>query len=169
MHRPQATLASLDAEQCEHSHKAYFAYVRLLAWFSIPVALCLSQAVDALNNCLATDFQDRHGLSEIQIANDNPGNAFIYRPRCVTISEGTRVHFVAIPDFGMHPLYGGTVSGGQVNIDPESPIGSLTSGGEGDRVLIESGEFPFFCDFHFAAGMMGSIRVIPQLFSDGFD
>ncbi|MEO5559003.1 MAG: hypothetical protein ABIO49_04470 [Dokdonella sp.] len=122
-----------------------------------------------MNNCLAADFQDRHGQAEIHIANDNPGNPYVYRPRCVTISEGTKVHFAAVPDFGMHPLYGGTVSGGQATIDPDSPIGSFGSGDEGERVLIAAGEFPFFCDVHFAFGMMGSIRVIPQLFADGFD
>ncbi len=143
--------------------------VKLLAWFSFLLALFVPQAALALNNCLVAEFQDRQGQSEILIINDNPGNPFAYRPRCVTISEGTLVHFAALPDFGMHPLYGGTVSGGQANIDPDSPIGSFTSGGEGERVLIASGEFPYFCDFHFGAGMMGSIRVIPQLFADGFD
>ncbi|MEO7014235.1 MAG: hypothetical protein ABI127_07960 [Dokdonella sp.] len=118
---------------------------------------------------MATDFQDRKGQAEIRIANDNPTNPFAYRPRCVTISEGTRILFAAIPDFGMHPLYGGTVSGGQATIDPSSPIGSFTSGTEGQRILVDAGEFPYFCDFHFAAGMKGSIRVVPQLFADGFD
>ena len=169
MHSQRATVASLDSTQCEHGHGLVTAYFQLLAWYSLLIALCLPQAAHALNNCLATDFQDRHGQAEIQIANDNPGNPYVYRPRCVTISEGTKVHFAAVPDFGMHPLYGGTVSGGEATIDPASPIGSLGSGAQGERVLIASGEFPFFCDFHFASGMMGSIRVIPQLFADGFD
>ena len=133
------------------------------------IALCLAQSAFALNNCIAADFQDRRGQPEILIINDNPGNPFAYRPRCVTISEGTRVRFAANPDFGMHPLYGGTVSGGQANIDPTSPIGSFTSGDQGERTLFASGEFPYFCDFHFDSGMMGSIRVIPQLFANGFD
>lgn len=168
--RPQcARLAPSALQLCACNHHKCARHFNLRAWFSLWIALCLPQAAYALNNCLATDFQDRHGQAEIQIANDNPGNPFIYRPRCVTISEGTRVHFVAVPDFGMHPLYGGTVSGGQANIDPDSPIGSFTSGDVGERVLTAAGEFPFFCDFHFAASMMGSIRVIPQLFADGFD
>ena len=146
-----------------------FQIFQLPAWFSFLIALWFPQAALALNNCLAADFQDRHGEAEIRISNDNPGNVYQYRPRCVTISEGSRVRFAANPDFGMHPLYGGTVSGGQASIDPDSPIGSFTSGDEGERVLIASGEFPYFCDFHFAAGMMGSIRVVPQLFADGFD
>ena len=141
----------------------------MLAWFSLFIAVVVPRAASALNDCLIADFQDRHGLAEIRIANDNPTNRLVYRPRCVTISEGTRVKFAAIPDFGMHPLYGGTVSDGQATIDPSSPIGSFTSGTEGERVLVVAGEFPYFCDFHFAAGMKGSIRVVPQLFADGFD
>ena len=129
----------------------------------------MPQVASALNDCLPVDFQDRRGLAEIRIANDNPTNPYAYRPRCVTISEGTRVEFAAIPNFGMHPLYGGTVSGAQATIDPSSPIGAFTSGDQGARVLVDAGEFPYFCDFHFASGMKGSIRVIPQLFADGFD
>lgn len=169
MHSQPPRLAPASFRQCARGHHKSARHPHLRVWFSFLIALCLPKAAFALNNCLDATFQDRHGEAEIQIANDNPGNPFIYRPRCVTISEGTRVHFVALPNFGMHPLYGGTVSGGQATIDPDSPIGSFSSGNEGERVLIASGEFPFFCDFHFGDGMMGSIRVIPQLFADGFD
>ncbi|MCB1578152.1 MAG: hypothetical protein KDI81_12695, partial [Xanthomonadales bacterium] len=63
----------------------------------------------------------------------------------------------------------GVVSGGQPTIDPESPIGSISSGTEAERLLVDAGEFPYFCDVHFAQGMTGSIQVVPQLFADGFD
>ncbi len=123
----------------------------------------------ALNNCLAADFLDRRGAGEVVIANDDPTNPFRYRPRCVTISEGTRVVFRAVPNFGMHPLYGGIVSGNQAMIDPTSPIGSITSGTQAERVLVDSGEYAYFCDFHYTQGMAGSIRVVAPLFADGFD
>jgi plastocyanin len=141
----------------------------LLAGFSFFLLLFVPRAAQALNDCLEADFQNRRGLADVRVVNDNPTNPFVYRPRCMTISEGTRVQFAAIPEFGMHPLYGGTVSAGQAIIDPNSPIGSFTSGTEGERVLLDAGEFPYFCDFHFGSGMMGSIRVVPQLFADGFD
>lgn len=141
------------------------------------VTLCIAVTVAglsprgalALNNCLDIDFVDRRGRAELVVANDDPTNPFRYRPRCATISEGTRVIFRALPNFGMHPLYGGLVSGGQATIDPTSPIGSINSGTEAQRVLVDSGEFPFFCDVHFEQGMAGSIRVVPSLFADGFD
>lgn len=123
----------------------------------------------ALNNCLDAEFIDRRGRADLVIANDDITNPFRYRPRCATISEGTRVIFRAVPNFGTHPLYGGIVSGNQATIDPNSPIGSINSGNEAERVLVDAGEFPFFCDVHFAQGMAGSIRVVPQLFADGFD
>jgi plastocyanin len=131
-------------------------------------AFTLSTA-DAMNGCLVADFVDRRGLAQIQVANDDPTNPFRYRPRCVTVSEGTHVVFRATPNFGMHPLYGGTVSGGVATIDPDSPIGSNGIGNEVDRLLSDTGEFPFFCDVHYAQGMAGSVRVVPELFKDGFD
>ena len=164
-----ATLSISRSAQCAHSHATLCHSWKMLTGFSLFVALGMLQVAHALNDCLAGQFQDRRGQAEVRIANDNPTNQFTYRPRCVTISEGTRVRFAAIPDFGMHPLYGGSVSGGQATIDPSSPIGSFTSGSEGERILIDSGEFPYFCDFHFAVGMKGSIVVVPQLFADGFD
>jgi len=126
-------------------------------------------AAFALNGCLENDFADMRGEAAIQIANDDPTNPFRYRPRCVKISEATLVVFRAVPNFGMHPMFGGTVSGGVATIDPASPIGPFTSGSQGESVFTTSGEFPFFCDFHFASGMMGSVRVVPELFADGFD
>ena len=140
-----------------------------LSWFSLCAGILQMSSAEALNNCLESDFQDQRGRADIQIANDNPTNMFVYRPRCVTISEGTRITFRAVPNFGMHPLYGGVVSGGQATIDPASPIGSISTGTEEQRVLFDAGEFPYFCDVHFAGGMIGSIRVVPQLFADGFD
>ncbi len=131
--------------------------------------LLWSPSVWALNSCQEGDFVDRTGRAEIGIANDNMSNPLLYRPRCVTISEGTLIRFRALPNFGMHPLFGGTVSGGQATIDPLSPIGSINSGEEAERLWFGNGEFPYFCDVHFGSGMMGSIRVVPQLFASGFD
>ncbi len=140
--------------------------VRLVV--GLPLAFAALPAM-ALNDCFDADFVDRRGRAELVVANDDPTNLFRYRPRCATVSEGTRIVFRANPNFGMHPLYGGTVSGGIATIDPASPIGSINSGAEAVRVLPVPGEFPFFCDFHYAQGMLGSLRVVPQLFADGFD
>ena len=130
--------------------------------------LCAGEA-QALNNCLDADFIDYRGEAVLIVANDIPLQPHRYRPRCATVSEGTTIVFRAVPNFGSHPLYGGLVSGGVATIDPDSPIGSITSGEEELRTLVVWGEFPYFCDFHYSMGMMGSIRVVPELFRDGFD
>lgn len=140
----------------------------LMGLVAMPAGLWSAGAF-ALNNCQDADFVDRRGRSDIDIANDSMSNPFLYRPRCVTVSEGTLITFRAIPNFGMHPLFGGLVDGGVATIDPGSPIGSISSGTEAERLWFESGEFPYFCDVHYGTGMMGSIRVVPQLFADGFD
>lgn len=146
--------------------KCFLQFNRL--WSSAVLATGAS-AASALNDCLPGDFVDRRGLAVVEVANNDPTNPFLYRPRCVTISEGTTVRFLAVPNFGMHPLFGGIVSGGQASIDPDSEIGVISSGKQAERVLIGPGEHPYFCDFHYTQGMMGSILVVPQLFADGFD
>ena len=123
----------------------------------------------ALNDCLPGAFIDLRGRASIEIANDDPTNPFRYRPRCATIREGTRVVFRALPNFGLHPLFGGAVVNGQALIDPASPIGAITSGKQAERVLVGVGELPYFCDVHYDQGMLGSIQVVPELFADGFD
>lgn len=121
------------------------------------------------NGCLPGDFVDWRGRAQVEIGNTDPTNPYRYRPRCTLISEGTVVRFVAVPDFGSHPLYAGRIVNGMPEMDPSSPIGSITSGQVQERRLLAWGEFPFFCDFHYAMGMKGSIRVVPELFADGFD
>ena len=125
----------------------------------------------ALNNCLPGDFAntDLRGSNPVVIANDSPGNPFLYRPRCALIAAGTTVIFRAVPNFGMHPLFAGTVSAGMGNFDPTSPIGSANTGEEHSVVINEIGEFPYFCDFHLASGMFGSLMVVPRLFADDFE
>lgn len=135
----------------------------------VAIAGLFAGGASALNNCLEGDFIDYRGEASLVIANDDPFNVHRYRPRCSIVSEGTTLVFRAVPNFGTHPLYGGVVSGGVATIDPDSPIESIGTGTEAERTLVESGEFPFFCDFHYQMGMMGSVRVVPELFRDGFD
>jgi plastocyanin len=135
----------------------------------VALAAAAPMPVRALNDCLPGAFVDLRGRASIEIANDDPTNPFRYRPRCATVSEGTRVLFRALPNFGMHPLFGGSVVNGQATIDPASPIGAITFGSEAERVLVGVAEWPYFCDVHYDQGMLGSIRVVPELFADGFD
>ena len=139
-------------------------------WFlALLVPMTSASAGAPINNCLPQDYQDRRGESVVVVANDNPSNPFLYRPRCALVTEGTVIEFRASPNFGMHPLFGGTVAGGVATMDPESPIGSIISGDVREVLLEASGDAPYFCDVHFLQGMLGAIRVVPELFADGFD
>ena len=131
--------------------------------------LALAPAAPALNNCLPGYFVDRRGQDDVVIANDQPGNPFLYRPRCLTVSAGARVLFRALPDFGNHPLFAGTVNGSTATFDPTSPIGTITSGPERAVTFPAPGEFPYYCDFHFQQGMLGSVQVVPEWFANGFE
>ena len=137
------------------------------AWLC--VGLALAPAAPAFNNCLPGNFVDRRGQDDVVIANDQPGNPFLYRPRCLTVSAGARVLFRALPDFGNHPLFAGTVNGSTATFDPTSPIGTITSGPERAVTFPAPGEFPYYCDFHFQQGMLGSVQVVPEWFANGFE
>ena len=137
------------------------------AWLC--VGLALAPAAPALNNSLPGNFVDRRGQDDVVIANDQPGNPFLYRPRCLTVSAGARVLFRALPDFGNHPLFAGTVNGSTATFDPTSPIGTITSGPERAVTFPAPGEFPYYCDFHFQQGMLGSVQVVPEWFANGFE
>ncbi len=119
----------------------------------------------ALNNCSGQDFGDYRARRNVNINVQPP---FRYSPSCVRISIDTTITFNA--DFEDHPLFGGRVSGGVAMFDPASPVGAHTSGTAPVIVsFAEPGEFPYFCDRHFDSGMQGSILVVPEFFSDGFE
>jgi plastocyanin len=125
-------------------------------------ALALAAPVRALNNC--SSFSDLRGR-DIVIVNEVAVNR--YSPACIRISQGAFVRFNV--DFVSHPTFGGLVSGGTATFDPTSPIGANTMGDSIDVFFPDIGEFPYYCDFHFLGGMMGSVLVDPILFTNGFE
>jgi plastocyanin len=125
-------------------------------------ALLWASSAHALNNC--SNFSDQRGRG-IVIVNEVAVNR--YSPACVRISEGDTVRFNV--EFTSHPTFGGVVNGGTATIDPGSPIGANTSGSTVDVFFADIGEFPYFCDFHYTGGMMGSVLVDPVLFGNSFE
>ncbi len=128
----------------------------------IAVALSLAMPARALNNC--SNFSDQRGR-DLVIVNEVAVNR--YSPACIRISQGAVVRFNV--DFVSHPTFGGVVSGGTATFDPTSPIGAHTSGTTVDVFFANVGEFPYYCDFHYPGGMMGSVLVDPILFANGFE
>ena len=127
-------------------------------------ALVLQRPAHALNNC--SDFVDLRARRAVAINVAALQNR--YSPSCLRIAVDTTVTFNA--DFSDHPLYGGVVADGIATIDPASPVGAHNSGTAPVMLVFGAlGEFPYFCDFHYLDGMMGSIRVDPAFFDDGFE
>jgi plastocyanin len=119
----------------------------------------------AANNC--PTFFDYRNTAVVTVVATVGQNA--YSPKCVRIAQGGSVRFTL--NFGSHPTLAGLVPGGGGNPipDPSSPIGSQTSGSTVDIRFDQAGEFPYFCDFHWDNGMMGSVLVDPVQFADGFE
>jgi len=136
-------------------------FQRLAAF--VAIVLLMPAPARALNNC--TTFGDYRDRSLVTVMTQG----FRYSPACARISQGATVRIVS--EFGSHPLYGGTVSGGNATIDPASPIGPFVQGLQAEVQLNTLGEFPYFCDFHYGMGMMGSILVEPEpvMFGDSFE
>lgn len=129
------------------------------------LSLLASPDAFALNNCTGPDFNDLRSRRNVNV---NVVPPFRYSPSCLKIAVNTTVTYNA--DFGVHPLFGGVVSGGIATPDPASPIGMHNNGSNPVIVAFPAlGEFPYFCDFHFGNGMLGSIKVVPEFFSDGFE
>ena len=121
-------------------------------------------AAHALNNC--SEFVDLRARRSVTINVASLQNR--YSPSCLHVAVDTTVTFNA--DFSDHPLYGGVVAGGVATIDPASPVGAHNSGTAPVVIVLTTpGEFPYFCDFHYQDGMMGSILVDPAFFDDGFE
>lgn len=89
-----------------------------------------------------------------------------YLPPCVLISAGQSVTFAGT--FNSHPLAPGRVEGSTTTPQPGNPIPATGSGSTPLEVPFpDPGDWGYFCDFHFEAGMYGAVFV--ALFADGFE
>jgi len=80
-----------------------------------------------------------------------------YDPRCVSIGVGDSVTWSG--DFAIHPLRGGYYDGSMLVPDSSSPIEPTNTGMELTTTFSAAGIYPFYCDFHGAFGMTGSVKV----------
>jgi plastocyanin len=81
-------------------------------------------------------------------------SSYSYSPKCIRIAAGQSITFTG--DFSFHPLVGG-----QNDVsDPQSPIGSTSSGLMKTVAFPAAGTFPFYCDEHVLSfGMTGAVFV----------
>ncbi len=109
--------------------------------------------------CGASGFVDRRGMGEVTIGfGGELGSApFGYTPACVTVNVGQSLRFVG--GFNTHPLSPGTSPTDDTGA-AGSPILRTTSGNELRFTADAAGEFPYYCELHFAGNMRGIVRVV---------
>jgi len=121
-----------------------------------------SNAVDAptdapsasVNGCTSGAAQN---FTAVMLTVTFPGLS--YSPKCARIRAGQAATFTGT--FSSHPLRAGIVTGGTVTPAAGSPILAKSSGSTVTYSFPNAGTFPYYCDFHYGAGMTGVIYVDP--------
>jgi plastocyanin len=107
-----------------------------------------------VNGCSYASAQDFTGQ---QLVVRFPGLS--YMPRCARIRAGQTVTFSGT--FADHPLRAGTIVGGVATPASQSPITSTSTGSAATFTFSQAGAYPYYCLYHYAAGMAGAIYVLP--------
>ena len=110
------------------------------------------------NGCNIATAMDMTGMANVAIT--FPNGSFTYAPPCVKVSVGTTVTFNG--NFVSHPLQGGTVVGVMATPSAVGPFATETNSGvTADFLMSSAGTFPYYCTFHYPAGMYGAVFVVP--------
>ena len=113
-----------------------------------------------LNNCGASDFVDRSAMSadrSVNFGGQNGSPSFRYAPQCITIAAGQSVTFNG--SFAAHPLSPGTNPAALTAGSPGNPIQRTGGGTQAMFTFPTAGTYPYFCEMHYAAGMVGVVQV----------
>lgn len=113
-----------------------------------------------MNGC---DPETAEDLQDLTVEIQFPVNGFKYSPNCVIIHATHNINFQGLDgsNFVSHPLVPGVVEGGVATEDTDSPI-VRTETGDTQTVYFDApGQFGYYCDYHYAQGMMGVIYVKP--------
>lgn len=113
-----------------------------------------------MNGC---DPETAEDLQDLTVEIQFPVNGFKYSPNCVIIHATHNINFKGIDgsNFVSHPLVPGVVEGGVATEDTDSPIVRTESGDTQTVYFDAPGQFGYYCDYHYAQGMMGVIYVKP--------
>lgn len=114
-----------------------------------------------LGGCTPADFVDRSAASASRVVGfggANGSTTFGYAPRCITISAGQTVTFMG--DFSLHPLSPG-LSPTMMNAGSAgNPVPRMSTGSAPLVVTFTAaGAYPYFCELHYAGGMLGVVNV----------
>ena len=136
----------------------------LVAALSIAGAGCGgSTEAGEFNNCTAAMFVDRTAASASRVINYGSAGGsplFGYWPPCITIAAGQSVTFTggSATSFSIHPLAPGvlnTPTAGSAN----NPIPRTSTGNDLPVTFPTAGTYPYICEAHAAAGMVGVVKV----------
>jgi len=118
-----------------------------------------------LNGCTAAQFVDRSAASASRVVGYGGGGGsaiFGYSPKCIIIAAGQTVTFAGgtNTNFGVHPL-GPGINGDATAGTAGNPIPRMADGSTRDVTVTfpSAGTFPYVCEAHAAAGMIGVVRV----------
>ena len=117
------------------------------------------------NGCAEAQFVDRTAASASRVVGYGGAGGstiFGYSPKCITIAAGQAVTFTGgtSSNFGVHPLAPGT-NGNATAGTAGNPVPRQASGSVSDVTVTfpSAGTFPYVCEAHAAAGMVGVVRV----------
>ena len=80
-----------------------------------------------------------------------------YNAACIAIAAGKSVAFKG--DFAAHPLQAGVVVDMEATPNDASVIKSTGEGSDAEFTFPKAGTFPYYCNHHYGAEMMGAVFV----------
>jgi len=107
-----------------------------------------------LNGCTTSDFVDG---DTINFGGVSGSPAFGYSPQCLKVKAGTKVTYNG--NFTVHPLSPGTDPSDLTAGSADNPITETHTGMTASFTFSKAGTYPFFCEMHYAAGMIGAVLV----------
>jgi plastocyanin len=132
-----------------------------LAMISVTSCGTDSMMAPSLNGCADTDFVDRSAATATRVVSFGGverSGPFAYAPKCIVVSAGQTVTFRG--DFSQHPLAPGSSPSARVTGSTNNPIPRReTTQADVTITFPAAGSFPYFCEYHYAGGMAGVVRV----------
>ncbi len=129
----------------------------------VAASSCGGSSDGDFNGCTAAQFVDRTAASASRVVGYGGASGstlFSYSPKCITVAVGQTVTFTGgtSSNFGVHPL-GPGINGDATAGTAGNPVPRMATGSDVTVTFTAAGTFPYVCEAHAAAGMVGVVRV----------